>query len=274
MATIQQVLQTVYRSSGQRILRDEEYFIGQLVAYYEPSMKQDCKLLERAIRNGAGKIIIQFQEQGLTPTVDENNTFRSMLQRRASFTQPEAERIIDLLYHMVSFPAPSYVAYKPTPVQPPAPTPTPQKYIVSPQQNQNKNTQPKPASGGSFWTLPNIQTLLSIAYVVFIIVSLVSAQKSIGSSDPFSALGGMLSGFLAGKVFGTNLFMMIVGSLFSVVGFFTKKPWAYLTSAIIETVGALMLLTLISIQPLPMLACAGISALGYIAFARLRKNNP
>ena len=104
MATIQQVLQGIYKTSGKALFLDEDLFINQLIRHYEPGMKEDCRLLERAIRSGAGKIVIQFLQRGRQPSPEETETFINMLQSRANFTKKEASRIVELLYQMVSFP--------------------------------------------------------------------------------------------------------------------------------------------------------------------------
>ena len=244
--TIKQVLQNVYRSSGQRALVDDEYFIEQLARYYEPSMKRDCQLLERGIRCGAGKIIVQFLRQNAVPTIDENITFRSTLQRRAGFTQPEAETIMGLLYHMVSFPVPKYTKTQPS-------------------------SQKKKFDFSSLLSIPMLHLLLSLVYAIVIGVSILQVANGNDFSDPYATLTDIAGGFLAGKLFGPNLGMMILGVIFSAVGVFIKQPWPYLVSAIIQTIGAFMVIGVAFIQPIPLIANLLIAALGYVSFYLVNK---
>lgn len=102
--SIEEILQNIYRSSNTyRLLNDADYFITQLSNNYNPAYKSDYRLLDRAIRSGAGNIVYQFQQQNAVPSPAEKQQFTQMLQQRAGFTSGESARIVGLLFNMVGW---------------------------------------------------------------------------------------------------------------------------------------------------------------------------
>lgn len=101
---IKKVLRQIYNASDKsRFLNDSGYFIDCMVKYYKPEYKEDCRLLERAINNGAGNIVYQFVQQGSVPTKDERNTFFNLLRNKAGFSTDETNDVIDALLYMAGF---------------------------------------------------------------------------------------------------------------------------------------------------------------------------
>lgn len=102
--SIEEILKSIYRSSNTyRLLNDGDYFISQLANNYNPAYKADYKLLDRAIRNGAGNIVYQFVQQNAVPSSAEKQQFIQMLQQRAGFTSSESARIVNSLFYMVGW---------------------------------------------------------------------------------------------------------------------------------------------------------------------------
>lgn len=125
-ATIEETLRAIWRSGDRnRLLTDEAYFLSTLAERYQPQFKADCKLMERGIRAGAGKIVLQFLNQGRSPSAAELGRFREMMQVRAGFEAYEAQRIIDLLSGMVGWTAQPQPQPGPRPRPNPAPKPRP-----------------------------------------------------------------------------------------------------------------------------------------------------
>lgn len=98
---INKTLRQIYSVSDRsRLLNDSDYFIDCMVKYYKPEYKEDCRLLERAINNGAGSIVYQFVQQGTAPTKDERDTFFNLLRNKAGFSTDETNDVIDALFYM------------------------------------------------------------------------------------------------------------------------------------------------------------------------------
>lgn len=119
------------------------------------------------------------------------------------------------------------------------------------------------SSGGFFNRLvkglPRIaplHSLLSIAYVIFMIIS-------INNGVTVFALGSLL--------FGTNIALMFFAAIFAALGLFLKRGWPYLTAAIIQTIALLTILTPVFIQPLLGIIAVAIPTVGYIAFVKIKR---
>ena len=104
MGNLYSVLRSLYREGDSvRLLNDGNYFLQQIATRYEPAFKFDCKLIERAVRQGAGNIISQYLQQHEIPDAGGTAAFLREMQNRAGFSASEAERAIGFLYYMVGW---------------------------------------------------------------------------------------------------------------------------------------------------------------------------
>ncbi len=253
MTAIETALQTLYNSESNksRLLNDGDYFLNRLAQYYHGEGRTDFQIIEKAIRAGAGNIVEQFLQQKALPSKDETATFITMLQTRAGFTSAEASKIVRLLYQMVGF----------------------SRHSASPTKTDKK----VPRFQSNFWKgLPKIalvHTLISVFYVLFLLISLIQAGKSNADfvTDPLSMISSMGSTYLMGKLLGPQLFIMSIAAIFSLIGMFIKKPWPYLTAAIIQTLGVFKGLVIELAQPLLLIVVVGMTVIGYISFYYIQK---
>lgn len=117
-----------------------------------------------------------------------------------------------------------------------------------------------------------IHPVLCLLYMIINIVSIVNmGRTAASSSDPFAALGGGLSLLMANQMLGLLLTIMGIGTIFSIVGLFTKKPWAYLTAAIIQCVGLLVGLPVELLDVTYLFASFIMIALGFYAYYQVHK---
>ena len=104
MGNLYSVLRNAYQNGDKaRLLNDGDYFLQRIAMDYEPAFKHDCQLIERAVRQGAGKIVYQYLQQNCIPTTADTNVFLQQMQSRAGFTAQEAERAVGFLYYMVGW---------------------------------------------------------------------------------------------------------------------------------------------------------------------------
>ena len=117
-----------------------------------------------------------------------------------------------------------------------------------------------------------IHPVLCLLYMIINIVSIVNmGRTAASSSDPFAALGGGLGLIMANQMLGPLLAIMGIGTIFSIVGLFIKKPWAYLTAAIIQCVGLLVGLPIELLDVTYLFASLIMIALGFYAYYQVRK---
>ena len=109
MSSLKTVMNTAYTqtapSDRTALLNNADLFLQRIAQYYDPSMKDECKLLEKAIRQGAGNIVSQYLLQGEVPDRVGTDTFITELRNRAGFDFLEAKTIVDDLYYMVNWPS-------------------------------------------------------------------------------------------------------------------------------------------------------------------------
>ncbi|MBP3452175.1 MAG: zinc ribbon domain-containing protein [Clostridia bacterium] len=117
-----------------------------------------------------------------------------------------------------------------------------------------------------------IHTLLTIVYLLYQIYQFIDQAYYIhDSSDPFLALGNMLLLGLAINMMKPHLFLMAVSAVFSTVGLFMKKPWPYLTAAIIQTIATIMIIAILFSSVVLLIICIATIVLGFMAYSRLKK---
>lgn len=104
MAYLSACLRNIYLNGDQfRLLTDVDWFLQRIAQSYQPEWKSDCKLLERAVRQGAGKVIWQYLSQNDRPDAAGTAQFSSQLQSRAGFSANDANRMLAYLYYMVGW---------------------------------------------------------------------------------------------------------------------------------------------------------------------------
>ena len=134
----------------------------------------------------------------------------------------------------------------------------------------NAKTINKPLS--SFRKVAIIQLLLSLLHLIILISELKNLSSGVTSAgDPFSTAGNMLLLGATASVMKRHLILFILGTIFSVVGLFMKKPWPYLTSAIIDTVSLVFGLTLLLAAPILLVILIPAIVLGYVAYSKAKK---
>ena len=117
-----------------------------------------------------------------------------------------------------------------------------------------------------------VHPALCLLYMIINIVSMVNmGRTAASSSDPFAALGGGVSLLFANRMLGPLLAIMGIGTIFSIVGLFIKKPWAYLTAAIIQCIGLLVGLPVELLDVTYLFASLIMIALGFYAYYQVRK---
>lgn len=188
---LQSVLRSISHSTDLRsVLNNPEQFLQEVSKYYEPSMKDECRLLERAIRQGAGNIITQYLNQKATPNLNEAEQFVTELQKQAGFSQSEAEMIVDDLFYMVTWP--SLYSYRsgktsvqPTPVRT-APSPAPRTapdnasapdHNPTPSPMHNLFAKSAPRSAQQSQTPYKYLIVLGIVFILLGIIGLIAAGQ-------------------------------------------------------------------------------------------------
>lgn len=120
-------------------------------------------------------------------------------------------------------------------------------------------------------TLSLCHTVLSVGYVLYQIASFVDTANDVyNTTDPFAALGNLLAVGIAAHLMKPHLILMVTAAVFSVLGILVKRPWAYLTSAIIQTIGTVILLGILIAQPLWLILMIAIIVLGFVAYSKLK----
>ena len=101
---ISDVLRKLYQSADQgRLLRDPDYFVGQLASHYHPDYKEDARILEKAARSGLGLIMLQYIQQNSIPSAQEVDKLSKELCNRCGFSSKDAKRAIYLYGYMVGW---------------------------------------------------------------------------------------------------------------------------------------------------------------------------
>lgn len=102
MSKIEEALKTIYNHDNRyRLLSDPDYFLQSLARLYSPDMKEDCKLLEKAFRAGAGTVLLHMTGPDTEQTINGQEQIKSFLRNKAGLSQAESERVIYLLFSMV-----------------------------------------------------------------------------------------------------------------------------------------------------------------------------
>lgn len=117
--------------------------------------------------------------------------------------------------------------------------------------------------------------IISLIFMLYVIVGMTKLGNSIGNnSNPIEVLAIGMGLFALNGLFGSLLTLIGIGIIFSIVGFVFKKPWAFLTSAIIQSVGFLVGLPAELMYKQIFVAVVAIVILGYIAYYQLKKYGP
>ena len=101
---LSQELKSIYTvSDRRRLLLDPEYFSEQLMKYYQPAYKSDCKILDTASRCGVGKVLVQYLDQNLWMTEDDKNTTAAELTKHCSLSEQDAYRAVSFFSYMMGW---------------------------------------------------------------------------------------------------------------------------------------------------------------------------
>lgn len=197
--TIEQTLVQIWNENDhQQLLTNPDFFLNTIASKYQPDFKADCKLMERGIRVGAGKITLQFIQQNAVPSASEYATFCSMLQQRAQFTDSEASRVVQLMSAMVGWNNAHHNAPRPAPQ--PAPTPAVQA---------KSNTSNTKIPSGLLTKIGILLIVLGVLGIVFGIIF----QNTVGFSANF--MGGLFGMAVASGYGPSN-----VGDVLSIIGLY------------------------------------------------------
>lgn len=119
-----------------------------------------------------------------------------------------------------------------------------------------------------------LHTLLSIGYLVCQGISFINQANSItSSSDPFIGLGNALLLGIGTQLLKPHLIIIAISTVFSLIGFFFKRPWAYMTSAIIQSIAIIAAIALIFSNIIWLGLLVALNILGYISYGQLKKQN-
>ena len=104
-----------------------------------------------------------------------------------------------------------------------------------------------------------VTSLLASLYVLYLISYFGGAMGDLNSADE-------IGGAIATALVTPHMVVLGVGAIFSWIGFFSRKSWAVLTSAILYCVGALLFLLYI-------IFCLPLIILGFISYSKQKKIN-
>ena len=104
-----------------------------------------------------------------------------------------------------------------------------------------------------------VSNILSTAYVIYLMFYFFGSTSSASGTE---AIGYAIAGALLMQ----HIIMFLIGTVFGWLGFFIKKSWAALTSAILYAVGTLFF-------PAYFMFGVPILTIGFIGFSKQRKLN-
>ena len=157
---LSQELKSIYTvSDRRRLLLDPEYFSEQLMKYYQPAYKSDCKILDTVSRCGIGKVLVQYLDQNLWMTEDDKTTTAAELTKHCSLSEQDAYRAVSFFSYMMGWDeTPPCEAPDPvqqyTPPQPQAPVQQPASSIPQPSAS-------RPASGGLSSSVSRMKVMIT-----------------------------------------------------------------------------------------------------------------
>ena len=133
-------------------------------------------------------------------------------------------------------------------------------------------------TGTSKWRITSINwatfvhPAICLAYMLYNIITIVSATKSLSNSDdPFGLLGAAAGLVVVNGMLRPLLITMGIGTIFSIAGLIVRKPWPYLTAAIIQSVGLLVGLPVELMDIAYLVASIVMVLLGFIAYYQKNK---
>lgn len=100
-------------------------------------------------------------------------------------------------------------------------------------------------------------SILATIYVVYLIVYFGGAMGDLNSAEEFG-------GAIATALVTPHMVIMGTGTIFSWIGFYARKPWAALVSAILYCVGALAFIMYIFF-------CVPMIILGFVGYSKQKK---
>lgn len=302
---VSEALREIYTINN-TVLVNHDIMQRMLMDYYskhdDDYYKKDYNLINIASGSGLGRTLYsKFVSQSSWPDDSDKIEIASELQRVTESTKnklsiADAERAVSFFCYMLGWENPPYEQPKPvTPPQPVIPTPPdipPQPVIptppdIPPQPVPPDDDQIQPvippeqvdphqrvlplqpdktkAAMSPFRKWSILHFILSVVYIG-VFVALLEPARLDTSADPFSMIGNGLGVLLAYQLVTPTMILNAFGLIFSLVGIIIKKRWAFLTSAIIDTVGLFPGIALFAAMPAILIIAIPLVIVGYITF--------